>query len=64
MLYFLMSIIGVTMVEGYCMKCKKKSEMKNAKEVVGKNGRVRVEGKCTKCDCKICTFVKTPKKAS
>lgn len=41
------------MVEAYCVKCKDKREMKDAKEVVmerkgGKKGRA-MKGKCPKC---------------
>ncbi len=40
-------------VEGYCVKCKAKSEMKNAKEVDmnGKGGvkRKAMKGSCAKC---------------
>ena len=40
-------------VEGYCVKCKAKSEMKNAKEVDmnGKGGvkRKAMKGQCGKC---------------
>jgi len=34
---------------GYCVKCKAKSEMKDAKQVKMKNGRPAMKGKCTKC---------------
>ena len=37
------------MVEGYCVKCKKKQEMKDAKEVTMKNGRKAMKGKCPVC---------------
>ena len=37
------------MVEGYCVKCKTKREMKDAKEVKMKNGRKAMKGKCSKC---------------
>ncbi len=40
-------------VEGYCVKCKEKREMKEAKEVPmnGKGGAKRraMKGKCAKC---------------
>jgi hypothetical protein len=39
------------MVEGYCMKCKAKSEMKDTQEVVMKNGRKALKGKCAKPSC-------------
>ncbi|MFH1276557.1 MAG: DUF5679 domain-containing protein [Candidatus Woesearchaeota archaeon] len=42
------------MVEAYCVKCKAKREMKDAKEVTmkGKGGTTRnaMKGKCPKCD--------------
>ena len=37
------------MAEGYCVKCKKKKEMKDAKEVTMKNGRKAVKGNCPDC---------------
>jgi hypothetical protein len=37
------------MAEGYCVKCKKKSEIAEAKEVTMKNGRKAMKGKCKKC---------------
>jgi hypothetical protein len=36
-------------MDGWCVKCKKKSEMKDAKEVTMKNGRKAMKGTCTKC---------------
>lgn len=33
----------------YCVKCKAKSEMKDAKKVTMKNGRPAMKGTCTKC---------------
>ncbi|HXQ91844.1 MAG TPA: DUF5679 domain-containing protein [Nitrososphaerales archaeon] len=41
------------MVTGYCVKCKKKREMKNPKQVVLKNGRPAVSGTCTTCGTKM-----------
>ena len=35
--------------EGYCVKCKSKREMKDAKEQTMKNGRKAMKGKCTTC---------------
>jgi len=41
------------MTEGYCVKCKKKNDIKDAKEVAmkGKGGTSRraLKGKCGKC---------------
>lgn len=39
------------MVEAYCVKCKKKQEMKNAEDVTMKNGRKAKKGKCPACGC-------------
>lgn len=41
------------MVEGYCLKCKKKSEMKNSEQVKMKNGRPAMKGECAKCATKM-----------
>ncbi|MGB9603995.1 MAG: DUF5679 domain-containing protein [Limisphaerales bacterium] len=37
------------MVEGYCNKCKVKKEIVEAVEVVMKNGRKAIKGKCPTC---------------
>ncbi|MFQ5951974.1 MAG: DUF5679 domain-containing protein [Candidatus Omnitrophota bacterium] len=37
------------MAEGYCVKCKKKREIKDAKEVTMKNKRKALKGKCPEC---------------
>ena len=37
------------MVTAYCVKCKAKKEMKDAKEVTLKNGRPAMRGKCPDC---------------
>jgi len=36
-------------VEAYCVKCKSKKEMNDPKEVVLKNGRNALQGKCPDC---------------
>jgi len=45
------------MTEGYCVKCKAKSEMQDAKEVTmnGKGGKKRtaMTGTCSKCGTKM-----------
>jgi NAD-dependent SIR2 family protein deacetylase len=41
------------MVQAYCVKCKAKKEMENAKEVKLKNGRPAMTGKCPKCGTKM-----------
>ena len=35
---------------GYCVKCKAKKEMKDTQNVIMKNGRKAMKGKCTSCD--------------
>lgn len=45
-------------MEAYCVKCKGKRVMTDPVEVTGKNGRLRMEGKCPKCNTKMCVFVK------
>lgn len=37
------------MAEAYCVKCKAKKEMKDAKEVTMKNGRKALKGTCPDC---------------
>ncbi|HPF98063.1 MAG: DUF5679 domain-containing protein [Flavobacteriaceae bacterium] len=36
-------------MEGYCVKCKSKKEMKGASEVIMKNGRKAMKGTCPTC---------------
>ena len=36
-------------MQAYCVKCKAKKEMKDAKEVKMKNGRPAMKGKCPDC---------------
>ena len=44
---------GVLMTIAYCMKCKAKKEMKDAKAVKMKNGRPATKGICPKCGTKM-----------
>ncbi len=46
------------MVDGYCVKCKKKVTMKDAKLTKTKNGRSMQKGKCGACGTTVCKFVK------
>jgi DNA-directed RNA polymerase subunit RPC12/RpoP len=41
------------MPEGYCVKCKKKVEIKDAKKITMKNGKPATQGKCPKCNTKV-----------
>ena len=47
------------MVEGYCVKCKKKVEMVegSVKEVVNKRGMKMAKGKCPNCDTTVCRIL-------
>jgi Zn finger protein HypA/HybF involved in hydrogenase expression len=36
-------------IQAYCVKCRKKGLMKDAKEVKLKNGRAAMKGSCPKC---------------
>jgi len=40
-------------MEGYCMKCKEKREMKDVEAVTMKNGKPASQGKCPVCGTKI-----------
>jgi len=40
-------------VQAYCVKCKKKQVMSNAKEIKMKNGRPAVTGTCPVCGTKM-----------
>ena len=40
-------------MEGYCVKCKTKMEMKSAKAIIMKNGKPATEGYCPTCKTKI-----------
>ena len=45
------------MAEAYCVKCKAKKEMANAKEVTFKNGRKAMQGNCPTCSTKMCRIL-------
>jgi hypothetical protein len=42
------------MVEGYCLKCKKKVEIKNPVKTKTKKGTTMVRGKCPVCNTVVC----------
>ena len=42
-------IIFGDVMEGYCMKCKTKMEMKDVKQVKMKNGKAANKGVCSHC---------------
>lgn len=40
-------------MQGYCMKCRAKKEIKDAKAITMKNGRSATQGTCPDCGTKI-----------
>jgi hypothetical protein len=40
-------------MQGYCMKCRTKKEIKDAKSITMKNGRPAMQGVCPDCGTKI-----------
>ena len=49
------------MAEAYCVKCKAKREMTDAKEETMKNGRPILKGKCPECGTTICKILPSKK---
>ena len=47
------------MPQGYCVKERKKVEIKDAKQVTMKNGRPAIQGVCPDCGTKIFKIGKT-----
>jgi hypothetical protein len=45
-------------MEGYCVKCREKKEMKDVKQVTLANGRHALQGACSVCGTKMTRFVK------
>jgi RNase P subunit RPR2 len=41
------------MTQAYCVRCKKKVEMKNPQKVRLKNGKPATKGICPSCDTKV-----------
>jgi hypothetical protein len=50
-----------TMTEAYCVKCKKKTEIKNPQEVTMKNGRHALKGTCSVCGTTTQSFLSEKK---
>ena len=44
------------MATGYCVKCKKKVEIKDAAKTKTKKGKDMMKGKCPDCGTTVCTF--------
>ena len=49
------------MAEAYCVKCKQKREMNDAKEVTMKNGRHAMKGTCSVCGTTVQSFLSEKK---
>lgn len=41
------------MTEGYCMKCREKRQIKDAKKITMKNGKPATQGSCPVCGTKV-----------
>ncbi len=46
-------------IEAYCVKCKKKGQMKDEEQVTLKNGRIALKGKCKDCGTSMFRILKT-----
>ncbi len=46
-------------MEGYCLKCRTKREMRNSQQVTLKNGRPATQGTCPVCGTKITVIGKS-----
>ncbi len=49
-------------MQAYCMKCKAKREMKDAKSITMKNGRPATQGVCPTCGTKMFRIGKSQRK--
>jgi hypothetical protein len=52
-IFILISNMYFDRMEAYCVKCKQKREMKDAKQVTMKNGKKAMTGLCTYCGTKM-----------
>ena len=43
----------VKLMQAYCMKCRKKVDIKNPKAITMKNGRPATQGECPGCGTKV-----------
>lgn len=49
-------VVGVE-AQGFCVKCRAKRKMQNAKEIMTKNRRKAVQGTCPVCGTKMFKFL-------
>jgi hypothetical protein len=47
----------------YCVKCKKKTEMKDAQRITMKNGKPALKGQCSVCGTTVNAILGSEKKA-
>ncbi|MBN1266298.1 MAG: hypothetical protein JXA25_12450 [Anaerolineales bacterium] len=47
--------------EGYCVKCRKKQQIKNGVEQVSDKGRRMAKGTCPECGTKVTRFLPSKK---
>ena len=50
------------MVTSYCLKCRKKIEVKDSEEIITKNNRNAIRGVCPICGTKVFKFLPSIKK--
>jgi NAD-dependent SIR2 family protein deacetylase len=55
--YNIYSNFGGENMEAYCVKCKKKMEMTDAKKTKMRNGREMMKGTCPKCGTGMCRIL-------
>jgi Domain of unknown function (DUF5679) len=53
---------GSIMAEYYCVKCKKKTEIKDAQRVTMKNGKPALKGHCSVCGTTVNAILGAEKK--
>ena len=52
-LYTTLDVKGSELVEGYCVKCRVKRQMKDPKAITMKNGKPATQGTCPNCGTKM-----------
>lgn len=58
-LRFTFQEVSMENIEAYCVKCKKKGQMKDEEQVTLKNGRIALKGKCKDCGTSMFRILKT-----
>lgn len=48
---------GASSNQGYCVKCRQKHQMKNAKQILTSNNRKAMQGTCSVCGTKMTKFI-------